>query len=64
MLRAASKGEAKLCVTSMDTSPKYRYPIEITFPAGLDREERKRIEDALTKTVQELGYETSWIPVL
>jgi hypothetical protein len=41
-----------------------QYPVEITFPSGLSQEERERINDELTKTVEKLGYRTDWIPVL
>lgn len=58
-----SDKEAKLCVATMD-SGRGPYPVEISFPAGLDRAEKKRIQDALEETTKKLGYKPLWIPVL
>ena len=59
-----SKGEATLCLASMHCPTKSSYPIEIRFPPGLDRAERERIDKGLEEAIQNLGYTTSWIPIL
>lgn len=56
--------EVTLCVTDLYGHSKSPYPVELKFPPELKKEEKERIDAALERTVRELGYEPSWIPVL
>jgi hypothetical protein len=58
-----NKKEATLCATTLYTSRTEKYPVEIKFPAGLGDEDRKQIDEALTKTVRELGFNAVWVPL-